>query len=386
MRLLHIIPSVNPVGGGPIEGLRQLNANLIARGVQVTVCCSDAPDAPHVMTSELDVVALGPGRLRYGFNWRLVTWLRAHRDEYDVVVIHGIWQFHSLATWLALHGGRTPYFVFTHGMLDPWFKHRYPLKHLKKCLYWLVGDYWVLRDARAVLFTAEEERLRARESFGIYQCRERVATYGTSPPPSDRAPMREQFIAAFPATQGHRNLLYLGRIHEKKGCDLLIRAFGEVAVLDPSLHLIMAGPCDAALRETLDRIAVRAGVADRITWTGMLLGDLKWGAFEVAEAFCLPSHQENFGVAVAESLACGVPVLISDKINIWREIQADGAGLICDDSAQGTAQVLRHWIDTPDQARAQMRERAMSCFQQRFLGTRFAERLLDIIGETHAMA
>lgn len=386
MRLLHVIASINPAGGGPIEGLRQLSANLTARGVQVTVCCNDPPDAPYVAESGLDVVALGPGRLRYGFNWRLVTWLRAHCHEYDVAVIHGIWQFHSLATWLALHGGRMPYFVFTHGMLDPWFKQRYPLKHLKKCLYWLVGDYWVLRDARAVLFTAEEERLRARESFGIYRCRERVATYGTSPPPSDRASMREQFAAAFPATQGHRNLLYLGRIHEKKGCDLLIRAFGEVAALDPSLHLIMAGPCDAALRATLDGIAEHAGVADRITWTGMLRGDLKWGAFEVAEAFCLPSHQENFGVAVAESLACGVPVLISDKINIWREIQADGAGLVCDDSAQGAEQVLRDWIDTPDQDRARMRERAMACFEQRFLGSRFAERLLDIIGETHAVA
>lgn len=385
MRLLHIIPSVDPVGGGPIEGLLQLSANLIERGVQVTVCCSDAPDAPHVMESGFNVIAVGPGRLRYGFNWRLVTWLRTHRHEYDAAVIHGIWQFHSLATWLALHGGPTPYFVFPHGMLDPWFKRSYPLKHLKKCLYWLVGDYWVLRDARAVLFTAEEERLRARESFGIYRCCERVATFGTSPPPTDRVSMGEQFAAAFPSTQGRRNLLYLGRIHEKKGCDLLIRAFGEVVARDPALHLIMAGPCDAALRETLDVLAKRAGVADRVTWTGMLRGDLKWGAFEVAEAFCLPSHQENFGVAVAESLGCGVPVLISDKINIWREIQADGAGLICDDSVQGAARVLHEWIDMPDTDRAQMRARAQACFEKRFHGARFAERLLGIIGETPAV-
>lgn len=386
MRLLHVIASINPAAGGPIEGLRQFSANVAPHGARVTVCCNDSPDAPYVAESGLDVVALGPGTLRYGFNWRLVTWLHAHCHAYDVVVIHGIWQFHSLAAWLALRGRRTPYFVFTHGMLDPWFKQRYPLKHLKKCLYWLVGDYWVLRDARAVLFTSEEERLRARESFGIYRCRERVVTYGTSSPPSDRTSMRQQFAAAFPATQGCRNLLYLGRIHEKKGCDLLIRAFGEVAALDPSLHLIMAGPCDAALRATLDGIAAHAGVADRITWTGMLRGDLKWGAFEVAEAFCLPSHQENFGIAVAESLACGVPVLISDKINIWREIQADGAGLICDDSAQGAEQVLRDWIDTPDDDRAQMRERAQACFEQRFQGARFAKCLLDIVGETRAMA
>jgi len=380
MRLLHVINSINPVGGGPIEGLRQLDIYLAQRGVQAQICSNDPPDAPYVVNSGLDLVALGPSRLRYGFNTRIVSWLREHAADYDVIIVHGIWQFHSLATWLALRGGRTPYFVFTHGMLDPWFKERYPLKHLKKSLYWAVGDYWVLRDARAVLFTAEDERLRARESFALYQCREQVTTFGTSPPPPDRAAMRTAFTRAFPATAGRRNLLFLGRIHEKKGVDLLMQAFGRVASMDPSLHLIMAGPCDTPMRHQLEGIAHAAGVGSRVTWTGMLQGDLKWGAFEAAEAFCLPSHQENFGVAVAESLACGVPVLISNKVNIWREIEGDGAGMICDDTQEDAERVLRQWIGTPASDRARMREQAMACFEQRFQSSRFADRLLEIVG------
>lgn len=379
MRLLHVINSIDPKGGGPIEGLRQLAVYLARRGAEVRICCNDAPEAPYVSNSGLDVIALGPARLNYGLNMRMVGWLRAHANEYDVVIVHGIWQFHSLATWLALRGQRTPYYVFTHGMLDPWFKEHYPLKHLKKLLYWPVGDYWVLRDARAVLFTAEEERLRARESFALYRCREQVALYGTSPPPSDRVAMRAQFMSAFPAAAGRRNLLFLGRIHEKKGCDLLLQAFAAVAGLDRSLHLVMAGPCEMPLRHHLEAMALRAGVADRVTWTGMLQGDLKWGAFEAADAFCLPSHQENFGVAVAESLACGVPVLISNRVNIWREIEGDGAGLICDDTAQGAERVLRTWIAMPAEARARMRQRALACFEDRFQSSRFADHLLDII-------
>jgi len=386
MRLLHVINSINPVGGGPIEGLRQLDVYLAQRGVDVQICCNDAPDAPYVVNSGLDVIATGPARLRYGFNMRLLRWLREHGHEYEVIIVHGIWQFHSLATWLALRPQRTPYYVFTHGMLDPWFKHRYPLKHLKKALYWAVGDYWVLRDARAVLFTAEEERLRARESFGLYQCREKVTTFGTSPPPANRQAMHAAFTQAFPATAGRRNLLFLGRVHEKKGVDLLMQGFASVASTDPSLHLIMAGPCEVPLRHQLEAIAQRAGVSDRVTWTGMLQGDLKWGAFEAADVFCLPSHQENFGVAVAESLGCGVPVMISNKVNIWREIEGDGAGLICDDTAADTERALRQWIATPAAERTLMRQRALECFEQRFQSSRFAERLLDIVGAPGAVA
>ena len=89
---------------------------------------------------------------------RLLSWLRENATRYDAVIVNGIWQYHSYATWLALHRSETPYFVFTHGMLDPWFKRRHPLKHLKKWLYWPWADYRVLRDAQAVIFTCEEER------------------------------------------------------------------------------------------------------------------------------------------------------------------------------------------------------------------------------------
>src|SRR6202030_4246906 len=91
-----------------------------------------------------------------------------------------------------------PYYVFTHGMLDPWFKKAYPLKHLKKLLYWPWAEYRVLRDAKAVLFTSEEERILARRSFALYRVRERVVAYGTAAPPGNSEQLRTQFLAQHP--------------------------------------------------------------------------------------------------------------------------------------------------------------------------------------------
>jgi glycosyltransferase involved in cell wall biosynthesis len=379
MKLLHVIPSIDPAGGGPIEGIRQLRRPLRERGVEVDVCCGDAPDAPFVRDSEMHVIALGPSTLKYGFNRSMLAWLRAHAGGYDAVLVEGLWQFHALATCIALRGTQVPYFVFTHGMLDPWFRERYPLKHLKKSLYWLVGDYWVLRQAQAVLFTCEEERRRSRQAFWPYQCREQIAGYGTAQPPSDAGRMRDLFLDAFPALRGRRIVLFLGRIHEKKGCDLLIEAFAGVAGADPRLHLVLAGPVDAALRERLERLAGRHALQQRVSWTGMLAADLKWGAYHAAEVFSLPSHQENFGVAVAEALGCGVPVLISDKVNIWREIVADGAGFAGADTRAGTAACLQQWLAAGPAVHARMRAQAQACFGRRFEVQQTVQRLLEII-------
>ncbi|NOV27130.1 glycosyltransferase [Cupriavidus necator] len=386
MKLLHVIPSINPAGGGPIEGIRQLRQPLRERGAEIDVCCGDAPDAPFVRASEMNVVALGPTATKYGFNARMLRWLRAHAGNYDAVLVEGLWQFHALATCLALRGGQVPYFVFTHGMLDPWFRERYPLKHIKKSVYWLLGDYWVLRGARGVLFTCEEEQRRSRNAFWPYRCRELVAGYGTAQPPTEAAPLRETFLAAFPDLRGKRIVLFLGRIHEKKGCDLLLEAFAGVAGTDPRLQLVLAGPVEAALRARLARQAECLGLAQRLSWTGMLSGDLKWGAYHAAEVFSLPSHQENFGVAVAEALGCGVPVLISDKVNIWREIVADEAGLAGADTAAGTGACLRQWLQAGPAAQARMRVEARACFLRRFEVRQSAQRLLDILGERPAPA
>lgn len=379
MRLLHIIPSVDPRGGGPMEGVRQRGLRLLELGHTVEVLSLDDPAAACVRDFALPVHATGPSRGAYRYNPRLLPWLHAHARDYDAIVVNGLWQYHSLAAWRALSRMGVPYFVFTHGMLDPWFKRSYPLKHLKKWLYWPWAEYRLLRDAQAVLFTSEDERLLARQSFWLYRAREAVVSYGTKAPPDNAAYLRDKFLAANPGLLGKRVLLFLSRIQEKKGCDLLIEAFAKVAALDPALHLLMAGPDQSGWVATLQAQARERGVADRISWPGMLQGELKWGAFYSAEAFVLPSHQENFGIAVAEAMGCGLPVLISDKVNIWREIQADGAGLVNPDTAHGTLQTLQQWLSLGAQEQRAMGLQARRSFEQRFTVDAMAHSLLQTL-------
>ncbi len=379
MNFLQVISSADPAHGGPMEGIRQTSEVLAQMGHHTEVASSDDPALPWLRDFSLTVHALGPGKSGYGYAPRMVPWLRENAARYDAVIVNGLWQYAGLAAWRALRGRETPYFVYTHGMLDPWFKRTYPLKHLKKSLYWPWGDYRVLRDAKAVLFTCEEEKLLARQSFGLYRANEVVVSYGTAGPAGDAVAQRAAFLSRYPELRGKRLLLFLSRIHVKKGCDLLIEAFARVAGADPSLHLVMAGPDQTGWRPELERRAASLDVPDRITWAGMLTGDMKWGAFYAAEVFALPSHQENFGVAVAEALACSLPVLISNKVNIWREIIEDGAGLVAEDTEVGTTRLLQEWLALPLPARQEMARRARRCFEDRFEIQIAANNLLEAL-------
>jgi len=384
MRILRSIHTLNPAVGGPIESVRQSSVALSRLGHEVEIVSLDAPDAPWLRDFPVTTHALGPGRGSYGYAPHFASWIRQRRQEFNAVLVHGIWQYSSFGVWRGLRGTSTPYFVFPHGMLDPWFKKTYPLKHLKKLLYWPWGEYRVLRDAAAVLFTSEEERLLARKSFALYHCRELVVNYGTAPPKADFAVARSKFFEQFPALREKRILLFLGRLHEKKGPDLLIRAFAEVLRTQPGdarLHLVMAGPSfDPAYEEHLKSLAASAHTP--VTFTGMLSGELKWGAFHAAEVFVLPSHQENFGIAVVEALACATPVLISNKVNIWREIVEDGAGLAEEDTVDGTRRLMDGWLRLSGSEQELMRARAQQCFAQRFHIDKATDSLLAALSST----
>ncbi len=382
MKILRCIHSLDPAIGGPLESVKQSTLILMRRGHEVEIACLDAPETRGARDFPGKVHALGPGRGSYGYSRRFLPWLKHHRADFDAVLVHGIWQYHSFAVWRALHRTSTPYFVFPHGMLDPWFNRTYPLKHLKKLLYWPWAEYRVLRDAAAVLFTSEEERRLARESFALYRCREVVVNYGTAAPEVDLAKARADFLNAFPQLCDQSFLLFLGRLHEKKGVEELIRAFAASS----SGRLVIAGPCAREeFRQRLLRLTTELGLADTIVFTGMLSGAQKWGAFAAAEVFILPSHQENFGIAVAEALACGRPVLISNKINIWREVVDDGCGFAEEDDLAGTQRLLERWRATSASERASMRQRARDCFARRFEINRAVDSLLQVL-QSHTCA
>jgi glycosyltransferase involved in cell wall biosynthesis len=323
------------------------------------------------------VHALGPARSNYGYTPRLREWLRQNLSRFDGVVIHGLWLYNSYGSYRVIRH-RTPYVVFPHGMLDPYFKRAFPLKHLKKQLYWLAREYRVLRDAKAVCFTTAIERDSAAGTLWPQRWNPVVVSFGSAEPHGDPAMQREAFLARFPALRQRRFFLFLSRIHSKKGCDLVIEAFGRVAPAHPELDLVMAGPDKEGLRPQLEAQAKRLQIAHRVHWTGMLQGDLKWGALGAAEAFVLPSHHENFGVAVVEALACRLPVLISDKVNIWPDILRDEAGIVNADTAEGTYRSMETLLAMRPEERERMVNNGLACFRARYEMKRTAEALNNL--------
>ncbi len=364
MRILHIIGTLNPAAGGPTESVRVL-LSYGPIGYTGEVVTLDDPKAPFLKDIPFPVHALGPFRTTYGFNTKLLPWLIANRERFDGVVVNGLWQYCGFAAWRAL-AGNTPYVVFTHGMLDPYFKRAFPLKHVKKWFYWMPFEHRVLRDAYRVLFTSRAEKRLAEQSFRLHKWEPYVVPYGASGPTGDPEVQKEAFFEKCPQVRNKRYLLFLGRIHRKKGCDLLIDAFAKVAHTDPELDLVFAGPDSQHWSAKLQHTATKAGIAHRIHWPGMITGDAKWGAFFACEAFILPSHQENFGIAVAEALGCGKPVLLADKVNIAEDIADFGAGLMELDTAEGTLSLLQRWIAMSDQQKQAMAVRAFECFHTNY--------------------
>lgn len=379
MRMLNAINCANPAGGGPIESILQAHATLKLLGHESEVVCLDAPSAPWLASLPLTVHAVGPGRTKYRYAPGYIPWLTAHADRYDCVLVHGIWLFPSMGTWSALRGLKTPYFIYAHGMLDPAFRSLFPWRHLQKLLVWNLVERRAVHAARAVFFTCQEERDLARHSFGPADYPSAIVPYCVGEPPGDPGRQRELFFEAHPRLRGKRLVLFLSRIHPKKGCDILLQAFAAAAATSPDAHLVIAGPDSIGWRTELQAMAGRLGLEDRITWTGMLAGDLKWGAFRAAEFFVLPSHQENFGIAVVEALACGVPVAISRRINIWREIEADGAGSAVEPDTSAFSSLLKAWLSDDAATVHRRREAARACFERRFQSASAARNLLDVL-------
>lgn len=382
IRLLHVIQTVNPESGGPIEALLRISEVLTRRGHSVEVVSLDSPEEIARYSMPIPATGTGPGMLRYTYTPRLTSWLKRNAGRFDGVILHGLWDYSAFGAWRALRKSKTPYFIFAHGMMDPWFRERYPFKHIAKQIYWLLGIGRVLRDANAVLFTCEEERVRSRNSFRGYAYKEEVIAFGTADAKGDASREKAAFEAALPALSGKPFLLYMGRIHPKKGCDLLIRAFAETAARTTSLDLVIAGPDQVGWAHELKALARKLNVSGRIHWPGMLRDEVKWGALRSADALILPSHQENFGIVVAEAMACSTPVLVSDKVNIWREIQSASAGIAEPDDLAGTRRLITRFCALSQDRREQMGNAARTTFLRYFDVEAATRDLLRVIAPT----
>lgn len=346
--------------------IRNLARACAKAGDTVEVVCQDDPDAPWLAGYPCPVHALGRrGRGRYRLSLHLRKWLGENTSRFDGVVTQGIGTFSGVVVRATARRAGKPYCVFSWGAFGLWFNRRYPLQHIKKLFYRLFL-HPVLRDASAVFFASAPELEFAKASVRPNLWNGVLFPPAICEPEGNPTSEIEAFYQFLPALRNRRYLLFLARIHEKKGCDMLIEAFARIASFVVDLDLVMAGPDPVGWQAKLQRMAGDLGVARRIHWPGVLSGDQKWGALRAADAFILPSHQENFAIATMEALAARRPVLITHQVSIWQEIQGEGAGLVDNDTVDGIERLLRRWLDMPQTERHAMAERAYPCFLRRY--------------------
>lgn len=376
MKVLHVIPSLSPIHGGPTHALEVMERALSRAGVLVETCTTD-DDGPHRRSGKplaTRVAENGVGR-RY-FRKRtefykvapgLAAWLLRHVREYDLVHIHALFSFSSLAAAYAARRAKVPYIVRPLGTLSrfgiaqrrPWIK-RLSLHMLEKPL---------LESARAVHFTSLAEQAEAVETGFIA---------GGEVIPLAVEPVQAASPAAItqrhPELSGRPVVLFLSRIDPKKNLEGLLEAFALAGADMPGHLLLVAGDGDSVYIETLKARAARSGVADRVVWAGHLGGELKASAFAAAQVFVLPSYSENFGMAAAEALAAGIPCLLGAGVAIAQEVEQAGAGLVVSTEPGSIAVALACLVRDPAR-RERMGVAASTLARERYSAESMAARL-----------
>ncbi|HCR37673.1 MAG TPA: transferase [Opitutae bacterium] len=380
MKILNTIRSIDPTCGGVIEAVRLYSQALESLGHDAEIASLDAPQTRIDELKNIPCHPLGPGMGNYGYSQLWTPWISKHAKQYDAIIIHGLWQYHGLGTVRGLQKTGVPYYIFPHGMLDPWFKQANKLKHLKKNIYWKLIENKILSHSKAVLFTCEEEARLAKSTFTPYKANEAIVGLGIEKSPTHEDASKEAFFNAFPELKNERILLHLGRIDPKKGIDNLIRAFKEITQTKnlTDLNLVIAGP--SADKHYIQSLKEEArGTLSPIHFLPMLSGPLKWGAFFASEAFISPTHQENFGIVFAEALSCSTPILTTHQVNIHSTIEQSGAGLIEPDTEEGTRKLLEQWLNLDGHSKALMRVKAHDCFKTHFQIKQCTQNLLKVI-------
>lgn len=399
MKLLHVVTSLNPKLGGVSEAIRNLQTGLIRFDNNPiadchVVCFDDESDVQSWDNRGLKVFALGSVSNYWGYNDKFSNWLGRHLLDYTIVVVHGIWQYHSYAVYRAfskigvLSGKRPRLYIMPHGMLDPWFQNdsTRKLKAIRNAVYWRMIERKVIEFSDGLLFTCEQERLLAGRTFENYKPKkELVVGLGINIPPVYSSVMSELFESTFPVLKKRNYILFLGRIDYKKGVDLLVKAYSQVLKNNETgmdiPDLVIAGPgLETSFGEEIKTfVEFDTFLNQKIVFTGMLVGDMKWGALYGCDAFILPSHQENFGIAVVEALACCRPVLVSKQVNIYPEVLEMNSGIVEDDTLAGTIDLLTRFINLPIKDKIAMKDLAKKTYLRFFNIDTVAEKFIHLL-------
>ncbi|MBD2106263.1 MULTISPECIES: hormogonium polysaccharide biosynthesis glycosyltransferase HpsP [unclassified Nodosilinea] len=362
MRILQIVPSISLIYGGPSQMVRGFAQGLAAAGAEVTILTTnangDSGQSPLAVPLGVPVqeenytvryFACSPWR-RYKFSAGLLAWLYQHAHEFDLVHIHALFSPLSTAAATVARDRGLPYVLRPLGTLDPADLQK--KKRLKQ-IYGRLFEAPNIGGAAALHFTSPIEA-EVSYRFGA-STQDWVIPLGVQPPKALPVDERQQILAQLGIPHNRPLLLYLSRLDPKKGLDLLLPALEQLTAQGVEFHLVLAGgnPQDPAYEQAIGDRLRATSLGDRTALTGFVTGNTKAALLQAADLFVLPSYYENFGIAVAEAMAAGVPVVVSKGVYIWPDITSSGSGWVCDLSVDGVAQALVEALK--DSAQRQLR-------------------------------
>lgn len=370
MKILHVIPSMSPLRGGPVFAMRAMSKGLNQCGIEVHIATTDDNGSSHLDVPLGRSVMKDDGVIYWYFrrqtsfytvSWPLMRWLARNVFNYDLLHCHGLFSFPTLpAAWYASQMGR-PYIVRPLGTLNQWgMQQRRSV--LKKLSFHLIESQ-ILRRASVVHYTSAQERIEA-QMLGVVRPSV-ILPLGIELASFQELAPAELFLARFPGIEGRFIIFFFSRLDKKKGLDLLIPAFAKAHRQKRELILVVAGNGEPLYIDQLQTLTRQYGIEDSIIWTGFLRGKEKLAAFAAADLFVLPSYSENFGIAVVEAMAAGLPVIISDKVGIWREVQKAKAGLIVPCQVSELASAMQK-LTSNSRMRQEMSKSARRLAQEQF--------------------
>jgi glycosyltransferase involved in cell wall biosynthesis len=369
MRIVHYLWRLGLDQGGTVRALFDLTAALAARGHDVWVLSFDPLDAPPAWSGGAGglprVMALRrlAGRLPRADRASAAR-AAALIEGADAVHLHDFWDPACLQVARLARRAGVPYVVSVHGMLDDWSMSQ---KRLKKHLYLVTAGRRLLERAAAVHVTAEAER---RQSIKWYPAgRPVMLPYVFDLGPYLQLPGPDEARQAFPAAfrNGGATLLFLSRIDIKKRADLLVEAAALLRGEGAAVRVLVAGRGDESHERGLRELVEARGLSECVSFLGFVSGRTKVSLCQAADVFVLPTSQENWGIALVESLACGTPVITTRGVDIWTELEGSGGALIVEQTAEAIAAGVRTLLS--DQERLAAMGRSGREWVLRTLGT-----------------
>ena len=381
MRILVTAFSIAPRTGGLRVGVLGLCKGLTNRGHKVSLYTTNA-DENKTLNVPLGVSTLVEGvevffypaqKVLFGnvLSYPMVRALKYGVPNADLVLIHSLYQLSSTAAASYCRKFRVPYVVRPHGILDPTLARR--RRWLLKWAYIQFFEKKNLNSAAAIQFSSNMEEEMARD-FMMIKSPILLIPEGINVEPFEKLPDRGSFRARYPEMAGKSLILHLGRLHQKKGLDLLVEAFFQVAKCRDDAHLVLAGSGDTDFVIRITKMLHDFGIFDRATITGQLDEDEKLSVLRDADIFVLASYGENFGISVVEAMSCGLPVLITDKVGIWREIVESGAGIVTPCQSNKIADQIEKLLNDPA-LRLKMGRLGKSLVEAQFSTDRMAEKM-----------